>query len=163
MIVNKNEIKAIVKDLRKKKKIIVFTNGVFDILHKGHVYYLNKAKELGDILVVGVNSDSSVKRLKGKDRPVNILEDRMYVLDSLRSVDYTVAFEEDTPINIIKAIEPDVLVKGGDYDADSQNVADKRYIVGSDIVKKSGGKVKVIDLMPGRSTTGTIKKLREYR
>ena len=138
---------------RKKGKKIVFTNGCFDILHAGHVAYLEQAKEMGDILVVGVNSDASVKRLKGNQRPVNPLADRMAVLSALRSVDYVVFFEEDTPFALIEKIVPDILVKGGDYQA-----AD---IVGADYVKSHGGMVAVLPFVEGKSTTGLIKNLSE--
>jgi len=130
---------------------IVFTNGCFDIIHAGHVQYLEQAKQLGDILVVGLNSDSSVKRLKGNDRPVNSQQNRALVLAALESVDYVIIFEEDTPYELIKAIQPDVLVKGGDWQEDS--------IVGSDIVKSKGGKVISLPFWDGLSTTKIIETL----
>lgn len=131
-------------------KKVVFTNGCFDILHAGHIKSLEEAKKQGDILVVGLNSDASIKRLKGNDRPVNKLEDRKKVLESLNCVDYVIPFEEDTPLNLIKLVKPDVLVKGGDYKEDE--------IVGSDFVKSYGGKVVIIPLVEGLSTTNIIKK-----
>lgn len=155
------ELSDLIRKIRKEGSTVVFTNGVFDVLHRGHAEYLKKSKELGDILIVGVNDDNSVRRLKGKNRPVNPLEDRIYVLNSLKYVDYTVVFETDTPIGLIELIRPDVLVKGGDYDPDSTDSSENKYIVGSDIVKRSGGKVTVIDLVEGRSSTNTIKKLKE--
>ncbi len=135
----------------REGKKIVFTNGCFDILHAGHVTYLQKAKELGDILVVGINSDSSVKRLKGDSRPINGVEDRMKILAALACVDYVVVFEEDTPLDLIKQIKPDILVKGGDYEIDK--------IVGADYVASYGGITTTIPLVEGRSTTAVIEKI----
>ena len=142
-----------IKKVKGRQKKIVFTNGCFDILHAGHVDYLGKAKALGDCLVVGVNSDASVKRLKGSERPINNLADRMTILSSLEAVDYVVPFEEDTPLDIIKAIGPDVLVKGGDY-----QIGD---IVGADFVTEHGGKVMTIPCVEGKSTTGIINKVKK--
>lgn len=163
MNVMTEELNSLMKKIRSEGKTVVFTNGVFDVLHRGHAEYLRKSKELGDVLIVGVNDDDSVRRLKGKDRPVNCLDDRIYVLNSLRHVDYTVVFRSDTPLELIKMVMPDILVKGGDYDPDITDSSDRKYIVGSDIVKGSGGKVTVIDLVEGRSTTNTIKKLKEIK
>lgn len=134
-----------------KKAKIVFTNGCFDILHRGHVAYLNEAKSLGDVLVVGLNSDQSVKRLKGESRPVNAQEDRKFVLENLKSVDFVEIFEEDTPYNLINRVQPQVLVKGGDWKPDQ--------IVGSDIVLAAGGEVKSLRFEDGYSTTGIIEKV----
>ncbi len=139
-------------ELHKNKKV-VFTNGCFDILHVGHVVYLNDAKSLGDILVVGLNSDSSVRRLKGDGRPVNNQRDRATVLSALESVDYVVIFDEDTPYELIDALKPNVLVKGGDWEPDQ--------IVGADIVMKNGGIVKSLRFIEGRSTTEMIRRIRE--
>lgn len=140
---------------------VVFTNGVFDILHHGHVAYLEAAAAMGDVLVVGVNDDTSVRRLgKGADRPIVQEGDRLFVLAGLRSVTGVVLFGEDTPVAVITAIQPDVLVKGGDYDADSTNPADPRYIAGSREVRASGGCVTTIDLVPGKSTTAIANKLK---
>lgn len=136
---------------RQKGKKIVFTNGCFDILHAGHVDYLRKARKLGDCLVVGVNSDSSVRRLKGNTRPINNIADRMVLLSALEFVDYVVPFEEDTPAELIKAVLPDVLVKGGDY-----NLKD---IVGADTVIERGGYVTTIPFVEGKSTTRIINKI----
>jgi D-beta-D-heptose 7-phosphate kinase/D-beta-D-heptose 1-phosphate adenosyltransferase len=132
---------------------IVFTNGCFDLLHRGHVQYLEAAAELGDVLVVGLNSDASVGRLKGAGRPIHGGEDRAFVLAGLRSVDYVVIFEEDTPLALIQAVEPDVLVKGGDYQPDT--------IVGAASVTARGGRVLTIPLVAGRSTSGAIQRIRQ--
>jgi len=148
-IVSLEKIEHIAKDLKKHNKKIVFTNGCFDILHIGHVKYLQKAKTLGDKLIVGVNSNSSVKNLKGEDRPINDEYDRAYLLASLEVVDYVVIFEEDTPYNLIKKIKPDVLVKGKDYE--------NKEVVGSDLVKE----VKLIEFVDGKSTTNIIKKIKD--
>lgn len=128
------------------------TNGCFDLLHAGHVAYLRQARELGDRLVVAVNDDASVTRLKGADRPLNPLEDRMAVLAGLECVDWVVSFAEDTPERLICRVLPDVLVKGGDYRPDQ--------IAGAGCVTDNGGEVKVLDYIEGRSTTGMIHKLR---
>lgn len=139
---------------------VVFTNGVFDILHAGHVTYLEAAKAMGTKLVVGLNSDASVRRLgKGPERPINSAEDRQAVLAGLRAVDLVVVFDGDTPAALIDAIRPDVLVKGGDYNPDAP-VGSPAHIVGSDEVRSRGGKVVVVPLLPGRSTTNIIKKSR---
>jgi len=140
---------------------VVFTNGVFDILHRGHVAYLEAAAALGDVLVVGVNDDASVRRLgKGDDRPIVQEGDRAFVVAGLRSVTGVVLFGEDTPAAVVTTIQPDVLVKGGDYDADSTNPEDPRYIVGSAEVRAFGGRVTTIDLVPGKSTTAIADKLK---
>lgn len=132
-------------------KKIVFTNGCFDILHLGHVEYLNEAKSLGDKLVVAINSDSSVKRLKGEDRPVNNENDRASMLLNLKAVDCVVIFDEDTPLEMIKLISPDLLVKGGDWKINQ--------IVGSDFVIQNGGEVKSLTFKDGYSTSNIIKTL----
>jgi D-beta-D-heptose 7-phosphate kinase/D-beta-D-heptose 1-phosphate adenosyltransferase len=137
--------------LKREKKKIVFTNGCFDIVHRGHVEYLTKAKALGDVLLVGMNTDASVQRLKGPQRPVVCQDDRAFVLAALRAVDYVCLFDEDTPYNLIKAVVPDVLVKGSDWAIDA--------IVGKDIVEAAGGKVQTIDYVPDRSTTNIIQKI----
>lgn len=131
---------------------LVFTNGVFDVLHAGHVRYLDHARSLGDLLIVGLNTDASVRRLaKGEGRPVNPLEDRAEVLEGLRSVDATVAFDEDTPVELIALLKPDVHVKGGDYDPESMPE--------TPIIRAYGGEIVIVPLVPGRSTTATLKKL----
>lgn len=145
-------LEALRIELRGRDKRIVFTNGVFDILHAGHVAYLTEARALGDMLVVGLNSDESVKRLKGPERPINTCHDRAAVLCALRAVDHVVVFEEDTPKHVIESLLPDVLVKGGDYSRDT--------IVGADLVEAAGGRVVVIPLLQGRSTTNVINRMR---
>ncbi len=133
-------------------KRIVFTNGCFDILHPGHVDYLARARDLGDLLVVGLNSDASVRRIKGTTRPVNPEHDRALVLGALACVDHVVIFSEDTPYRLIQAVLPDVLVKGGDWPVEK--------IVGRDIVEARGGRVLSIPLLPGYSTTRIIERIR---
>lgn len=141
---------------------IVFTNGCFDILHKGHVEYLAKAADFGSRLIVAVNSDDSVKRLgKDKNRPIQIEESRALIIASLQVVDAVIVFNEDTPYDLIKTIFPDVLVKGGDYNPEETNPSSKTYIVGSDVVKKNGGEVKIISLVEGYSTTNIVSKLKD--
>lgn len=146
-----NEALNKISKLKSEGKKIVFTNGVFDIIHRGHVEYLNEAKALGDYLVVGLNADASVKRLKGDKRPVNKEEDRKFVMENLKAVDDVIIFTEDTPYNLISKIIPDVLVKGGDWTEDK--------IVGSDIVKQNGGKVFSLKFVNNYSTTGIIEKI----
>lgn len=130
---------------------MVFTNGCFDILHKGHIHYLAAAAELGDYLVIGLNSDDSVKRLKGKNRPVQNEDSRALILASLSFVDFVIPFNEDTPHRLIDEVKPDVLVKGGDYKAEE--------IVGYDLVTSRGGKVIIIDFLEGHSSSGIINRL----
>lgn len=137
--------------LRRRRKTVVFTNGTFDILHRGHVEYLAKARSMGDVLVVGLNSDASIRRIKGPGRPINPVEDRAVVLAGLSSVDFVVVFGENTPARLIEALVPDVLVKGADWRRDS--------IVGREVVERSGGVVRRIRLTPGRSTTSVIKRV----
>ena len=137
---------------RKEGKTIVFSNGCFDILHRGHVEYLSKAADLGDILIIGLNTDASVRRIKGPSRPVNDEKARAVVLAALEFVDAIMFFDEDTPYNLIKNVQPDVLVKGKDYKAED--------IVGYDIVVGKGGRVETIELVEGFSTTNTIEKMR---
>ena len=136
-----------------KDKKIVFTNGCFDILHVGHKRYLQQAATLGDLLIVGVNSDDSVRRLKGPDRPVNTEQDRAEMLSALGFIDYVVIFEEDTPYELIKKIQPDVLVKGGDYKPEE--------VVGRDIVEARGGRLELIQFVDGKSTTRIIEKIKK--
>jgi D-glycero-beta-D-manno-heptose 1-phosphate adenylyltransferase len=142
------ELKTARESLRQKNKKVVFTNGVFDIIHRGHIEYLLKARELGDALVVGLNSNSSVKRIKGEKKPIVNENDRAFILSNLNPVDYVCLFDDDTPLNLITEILPDVLVKGADWSVNN--------IIGKDIVEKSGGKVMTIDFVPDRSTTSII-------
>ena len=137
--------------LKSKNKKIVFTNGCFDILHIGHARYLYAAKELGDLLIVAVNSDSSVKRIKGPDRPIMNQEERAEMLAALQCVDMVVIFEEDTPLEVIERLVPDVLVKGGDWKEED--------IVGSEVVKSAGGQVKSLPFVKGSSTSEIINKI----
>ncbi len=150
-IQSKDDLARILQQKQVEGKRIVFTNGCFDILHAGHVLYLAEARALGDILVLGLNSDASVKRLKGAQRPINGQFERAVVLAALESVSYVCIFEEDTPYELIKALQPDILVKGGDW-----NVAD---IVGSDLVLARGGEVKSLSFSQGLSTTNVIQKI----
>lgn len=156
-VLNHTELAATCQMLHAKGKRIVFTNGCFDILHRGHVSYLSQSRGLGDLLVVGVNTDASVRRLKGEQRPIVDQDDRAEIVAALRVVDYVALFDDDTPYELIQAVQPDVLVKGGDYDPEATN--GPRYIVGSDIVRQRGGQVTVINLVPGRSTTELIRKI----
>lgn len=144
-------LRPVLDILRSSGRKIVFTNGCFDILHTGHVRYLAAARALGDLLVVGVNSDASVRGLKGDRRPVNSEQDRAEVLAALASVDYIVVFSEPDPYRVIKELQPDVLVKGGDWPVDK--------IIGGDIVTARGGKVVNVPFVEGSSTTGTIEKI----
>ena len=143
------EIKALASKLHIQGKKIVFTNGCFDILHVGHVKYLEVAKSYGDVLILGLNADSSVRKLKGPSRPINTQDDRAYILASLESVDYVVIFEEETPYELIKLIKPHVLVKGGDYEG--------KEVVGQDIADE----LKLVQFVDGKSTTNTIKRIQE--
>jgi D-beta-D-heptose 7-phosphate kinase/D-beta-D-heptose 1-phosphate adenosyltransferase len=138
----------IIKDLKAKGKRIVFTNGCFDLLHIGHIRYLEEAKALGDVLVVGVNSDSSVRKLKGPKRPVLPEEERTEILSGLGCVDYITIFDERDPLKLITSLHPDVLVKGGDWTKDQ--------IVGSEVVERSGGEVVILPFVQGASTSNLI-------
>jgi len=144
-------LKLLCDAYKEKGKKIVFTNGCFDIVHRGHVEYLSKARDLGDVLVLGLNTDDSVKRIKGPGRPLQDNHTRSLVLASMQFIDHIVLFEQDTPYELIKTLVPDILVKGADY-----KVSD---IVGSDIVLANGGKVIPIELTPGHSSTNIINKL----
>jgi len=149
--ISRSKLTGQLRILRSQKKKIVFTNGVFDILHRGHVDYLCKAKSLGDVLVVGMNTDSSVKKIKGPHRPIQNQNDRAVILASLKTVDFVIFFDEPTPDQIIHFVKPDVLVKGADYKLEQ--------IAGADFVKSYGGKVKRIKLTSGRSTSKILAKL----
>ncbi|MBT6296358.1 MAG: D-glycero-beta-D-manno-heptose 1-phosphate adenylyltransferase, partial [Nitrospina sp.] len=144
-----DEIASLSKELRARGKKIIFTNGCFDILHIGHVRYLETAKSYGDILILGLNSDRSVTSIKGKGRPINIQLDRAYILAALEAVDYVVVFDEDTPYDLIKAVKPDVLVKGSDYEG--------KKVVGQDIADE----LKLVQFVDGKSTTKTIKNIQK--
>jgi len=151
-LVDVPELVALVAEAKSRGERVVLTNGCFDILHAGHVAYLEEAKACGDRLVVAVNDDDSVRRLKGANRPLNPLADRMAVLAGLASVDWVVPFSEDTPAKLIAKVLPDVLVKGGDYRVEQ--------IAGGDTVRKHGGEVRVLGFKPGRSTSALIDALR---
>jgi rfaE bifunctional protein nucleotidyltransferase chain/domain len=150
---SRDEIVEIAKSLKAKNKKIVFTNGCFDILHAGHVDYLKKAKEKGDILIVGLNSDASVSRIKGELRPIINEVERAFVLSNLRSVDYVTLFNEDTPFEIISQIIPNVLVKGADWSIEN--------IIGGDIVLENGGSVEPIEFVVTQSTSKIVKRIKE--
>ena len=150
-LVPASEIASLALDLHKQGRKIVFTNGCFDILHAGHVIYLEEAANLGDCLILGLNSDASVKRLKGDTRPVVPQEERSIVAAALEMVDFVCVFEEDTPYEVIKLIGPDVLVKGGDWALDE--------IVGADLVLAAGGQVKTLSYKDGISTTAIIGRI----
>ncbi|MFA4983921.1 MAG: D-glycero-beta-D-manno-heptose 1-phosphate adenylyltransferase [Candidatus Omnitrophota bacterium] len=144
-------LKKILSGFRKKGERIVFTNGCFDLLHYGHVRYLEAAKKKGDVLVVALNSDSSIKRIKGRKRPIINKDDRAGTIAALESVDYVTVFDEDTPLKIIKLLRPDIIVKGADWN--------HKNIVGADFVRSYGGKVDTLKLSQGRSTTAIIEKI----
>jgi D-beta-D-heptose 7-phosphate kinase / D-beta-D-heptose 1-phosphate adenosyltransferase len=144
-----DEISSIINELKNKDRKIIFTNGCFDILHIGHIKYLEKAKSFGDILIVGLNSDNSIRRLKGNNRPINTQNDRAYILASLEVIDYLVIFDEDTPFELINLIKPDVLVKGGDYE--------DKEVIGQDIAKE----LKLVKFIDGKSTTKTIERIQK--
>lgn len=148
-----DELIKIRKKLKEENKKVVFTNGCFDILHAGHVDYIEKAKEMGDILIVGLNSDLSVKRIKGEKRPIVPENERAFIIASLKSVDFVILFNEDTPYELIKALVPDTLVKGDDWNIEN--------VVGKDIVEKNGGDVKTIKFVNFQSTTNIIKTIQE--
>jgi len=150
-ILTPSEMRAERDRLHTEGRTIVFTNGCFDILHRGHADYLAFARSQGDALVVGLNSDASVRRAKGPTRPVNPEQDRAYVLGSLRAVDFVVIFEEDEPRDLISQILPDVLVKGKDW---------AHYVSGREIVEANGGRVVLAEMVEGRSTTATIERMR---
>ncbi len=150
-IITGNELEDILNQIRDKRLTIVFTNGCFDILHKGHIRYLADASELADVFIVGLNTDSSVKRIKGPNRPMQDQESRAISLSALVFVDYVVLFGEDTPLELLRIIKPNVLVKGGDYQVEA--------IVGYDLVNSYGGQVISLPLVKGYSTTSIIKKI----
>ena len=145
------EIVSLTKDLKSKGKRIVFTNGCFDLIHMGHISYLESAKGFGDILIVGLNSDRSITALKGKERPINMQSDRAYILAALEVVDYVVVFDEDTPYNLINAIKPNILVKGSDYDG--------KVVAGQDIVDE----LQLIKFIPNKSSSLIIQKIQKSK
>ncbi len=150
-VIPRRSVRALCARLRREGKRIVFTNGCFDILHAGHAQYLRRAAALGDVLLVGLNSDASVRRLKGEGRPLQKAPDRAYLLASLSSVSYVTVFSEDTPARLIAEVVPQVLVKGGDWKG--------KEIVGSDVVLAHGGTVRTIRFLPGRSTTSILARI----
>lgn len=151
IILTIDELVNIRKAIKSNKKKVVFTNGCFDILHKGHIDYLNEAKKLGDYLVVGVNSDESVRKIKGPKRPILPQEERAFIISNLIAVDFVCIFEEETPLKLIEQVLPDFLVKGADWAIEA--------VVGKDIVEKNGGKVMTITLTPNKSTTNLIETI----
>lgn len=152
--VTRNEAAELAQELKDRGKRVVFTNGCFDILHAGHVRYLQAARELGDCLIVGLNSDASVQRLKGPQRPVNHQQDRAEVLSGLAAVDFVVIFDDETAEGLVREIRPDIYVKGGDYSA--------KQLPESRIVAEYGGRTVLIPEVPGRSTTNLIKKITKH-
>jgi len=152
-LIKRDKIGEVIDSQKKDGKKIVFTNGCFDILHVGHLRYLEEAKMFGDILVIGLNSDASVKRLKGEKRPIVSQEERAEMLLGLKCVDYVVMFDEDTPVELLKDVKPDVHVKGGDYT--------KERLPEAEIVEKNGGRVEIVSLINGKSTTNIVKKIKE--
>ncbi|MBA2840771.1 rfaE bifunctional protein nucleotidyltransferase chain/domain [Methanococcus maripaludis] len=153
IITNKELLINLIEELRKNNLKIVFTNGCFDILHKGHVKYLSEAKKFGDVLIVGINSDSSIKKIKGNKRPIIPLESRIEVLDAINSVDFVIPFEEETPLELISLIKPDIHVKGGDYTI--ENLPESKLIL------EYGGEIKIITLVNGFSTTNVVNSILE--
>jgi D-beta-D-heptose 7-phosphate kinase/D-beta-D-heptose 1-phosphate adenosyltransferase len=148
----REQIAPICEELRRAGKRLVFTNGCFDLLHAGHVQLLERARELGDVLIVGLNGDASLRRLKGETRPLVPEGDRARILAGLRAVDYVVIFDEDTPLELLAYVRPDVLAKGGDYRAEE--------IIGRELVESHGGRVEVIRFVEGRSTTNLVERIR---
>ena len=152
MIVKPENLTGFLTDVRKQKKSIVFTNGWFDIVHKGHIDYLNKAKALGDVLIIGLNSDKSVHGLKGKNRPIISEQERAFLLDNLKAVDAVILFDDETPSKLIETIKPDILAKGADYQVEQ--------IAGAKFVIENGGKVKLLPFLEGYSSSSIIEKIR---
>lgn len=152
-VITVDELAETRKELKRKNKKVVFTNGCFDIIHAGHVDYLTKAKEFGDVLIVALNSDESVTRIKGSKRPIVPLRERAFVISQFKAVDYVTVFEEDTPYETIKKLVPDILVKGADWS--------KENIVGKNIVENAGGSIETIEFVNFQSTTNIIKTIVE--
>ncbi|MBQ4078528.1 D-glycero-beta-D-manno-heptose 1-phosphate adenylyltransferase [bacterium] len=153
MLIKQSELKDLLKKLKEEGKTIVTTNGCFDILHVGHVRYLEKTKSFGDVLIVALNSDKSVKSIKGESRPINNENDRAEVLSALKSVDYVVLFDEDSPIDLLLQIKPDVYTKGADYTIESLPEAKG--------IMDAGGRIEFISFVEGKSTTSIIEKMRK--
>ncbi|MBQ8887592.1 MAG: D-glycero-beta-D-manno-heptose 1-phosphate adenylyltransferase [Candidatus Gastranaerophilales bacterium] len=153
MLIKRTELDNLLKKLREEGKTIVTTNGCFDILHVGHVRYLEKTKSFADVLIVALNSDKSVKSIKGDNRPINNENDRAEVLSGLRSVDYVVLFDEDSPINLLLQIKPDVYTKGADYTVETLPEAKP--------IMEAGGRIEFISFVEGKSTTSIIEKMRK--
>lgn len=155
-IINSEErLNKLIKELQSTDGKIVFTNGCFDILHRGHIEYLSKAADLGNLMIIGLNTDDSVRRLKGSHRPIQDENSRAYTMAALSFIDYVVYFNEDTPYELISKIQPDILVKGADYKVED--------IVGYDVVMAKGGKVETIEFVPGYSTTAIETKIKSER
>ena len=152
-IIAKSDVSYVVQKLRKENKKIVFTNGCFDILHLGHVKYLKESAKLGDVLIVGINSDSSVKKLKGSSRPINNQNDRAQLLCEVNLADYAIIFDENTPSNLLKEIKPDIYTKGADYTLET--------LPETPVVQSYGGKIEFIKFVEGKSTTNIINKMSE--
>lgn len=151
MILSREELKKVRAELKSQNKKVVFTNGCFDLIHSGHVDYLVKAKQLGDILIVGLNTDASVRRIKGEKRPILTQDERAFIVSNLKPVDYVTFFDEDTPAEIIADLIPDILVKGADWSIDK--------IVGRDVVEANGGEVKTIEFVNDQSTSKIIQTI----
>lgn len=147
------KIIAVIEERKNRRETCVFTNGCFDVLHKGHIELLKHSRAMGDFLVLGLNSDDSVARLKGFGRPVNDLESRIAILEAIKYIDYILVFEEDTPLELIKKVKPHIIVKGGDYSPEN--------VVGADIVKEYGGRVEIFPLVEDFSTSKTLRKIGE--
>ncbi len=150
-VIGIKEIKGIRQVLKDEEKRVVFTNGCFDIIHRGHIEYLKEAKSFGDVLIIGVNSDVSMQKIKGAERPIIPLEDRLYILSHVTFVDFLIPFDEETPEYVIREVLPDVLVKGGDYT--------EKEILGADLVKAHGGKVKIVPYIEGKSSSAIIEQI----
>ena len=153
VINSKDELKSLVTNARTRKKIVVFTNGCFDIIHPGHIFILEQAKAKGDMLIVGLNSDSSIKNFKSSDRPICNQDDRAYVLAALTCVDHIIIFDEDTPEKLIIDITPDILVKGKDYE--SKQIAGSKHMIEND------KKIELVEIIEGKSTSNIIKNIRK--
>ncbi len=159
-IIFQSGLEKILKSWKISNLSVVFTNGVYDIVHRGHITLLAEAAAFGDKLILGINSDNSVRTLsKGPDRPINKQDDRAFIMASMMMVDLVVIFDESTPLELIKIIQPDVLVKGGDYSSEQLNQLAKDYIVGSDLQRSAGRKTVVIPIVDGYSTTALVNKL----